>query len=129
MRSRTTWVVLFFVAASLLVATVLDFALTDLFVFFRIENGAILGEGFTLSTLVAVTAAAVAGLYTGMVNPRTRSFIEEVIVELDKVAWPTWADTKVSTFVVVVTSCIAAVILGVFDSVFSWLTANDLFLR
>lgn len=128
MRARGTWVVLFFVASSLLVATVLNFALRDLFFRLQINNFAILGDSFRLSTLVGAAIALVLGLFFGVFYKKSRNYVEECVAEFDKVAWPDWKETKVATFTVVVVSIIASAILGVFDAVFSWWTSHNLFL-
>lgn len=128
MRARGTWVVLFFVASSLIVATILNFALRDLFFRLQINNFAILGEGFRLSTLIAAAVALVLGVFFGVFYPKSRQYIEQVVAEFDKVAWPDWKETKGATFTVVIVSLIASAILGVFDAVFSWWTSNNLFL-
>ena len=123
-----TWVGLFFLCATVLCAFVLNLALTDLLAVVRVNNSPILGEQFTLSTLLAVALAGGAGAYLAFVDKRSRRFVEESIVELDKVNWPSAEETKASTIVVIITSFLAAAILGVFDSVFSWLTNHNLFL-
>lgn len=128
MRARSTWVVLFFVASSLVVAAVLNFALRDLFFRLQVNNFAVLGESFRLSTLIAVAIALVLGVFFGFFYPKSRQYIEQCVTEYDKVAWPSWKETKSATFTVVVVSIIASVILGVFDTVFSWWTSHNLFL-
>ena len=48
----------------------------------------------------------------------------EIVGELAKVTWPSREETQVSTIVVIVTSIIAAIIVGSFDAV--WSTITDL---
>ncbi|HXW60902.1 MAG TPA: preprotein translocase subunit SecE [Myxococcota bacterium] len=128
MRARGTWVVLFFVASALIVATVLNYAFRDLFFRLQINNFAILGEGFRLSTLVGAAIALVLGLFFGVFYKTSRQYVEQCVAEFDKVAWPDWKETKGATFTVIVVSIIASAILGVFDAVFSWWTSHNLFL-
>jgi preprotein translocase SecE subunit len=128
MRARGTWVALFFLASSLIVAVVLNLALRDIFFRFQVNNFAILGDSFRLSTLIAAAIALILGVFFGVFYKKSRDFIEQCVTEFDKVAWPAWKETKVATFTVVVVSVIASAILGVFDSVFSWWTNNNLFL-
>lgn len=128
MRARGTWVALFFLASSLVVAAVLHFALRDIFFRFQINNFAVLGDSFRLSTMIAAAIALVLGLYFGVFYKKSREYVEQCVVEFDKVAWPEWKETKVATFTVIVVSVIASAILGVFDAVFSWWTSNNLFL-
>lgn len=128
MRSNGTWVALFFIAATLLVALVFQLALQELFHFARIEDKAILGPRLTFTTLIALILSAASAIYTAFLNQKSRMFVEQCIQELDKCAWPTPSDTKSSTITVVVTSFVAAIILGFFDTVFGWLTNHQLFL-
>ena len=55
----------------------------------------------------------------------TRNFVREMVAELQKAAWLTWAELRDSTWIVIV----AAIILGVFTSIsdFSLYQVVDLF--
>ena len=55
-------------------------------------------------------------------HERTNQLAREVVGELSRVAWPTKQELSASTVVVIVASIIAAVILGLFDAFWSWLT-------
>jgi preprotein translocase subunit SecE len=48
-------------------------------------------------------------------------FIEEIFSELRKVTWPTAAETRYLTMVVIIVSVIVGVALGAVDVFFSWL--------
>ena len=50
------------------------------------------------------------------------NFITEVRAEMHKVTWPTRKETSQSTVVVVLTSIVAALMLFLFDSVWSAVT-------
>lgn len=128
MRSKGTWVFIFYVAATLLVSTVLTLATREIFGLARVHDAALLGPSFALSNLIGLGLALLIALYTAFVDKRGRDFIEQCIVELDKVAWPSWSETKTATITVVVVSLVAAVILGFFDSIFGWLSHHDFFL-
>ena len=127
MRSKGTWVFVFYVAATAIVATVLTLATREIFGLVRVHDVSLLGPSFLLSNLVGLGLALLIALYTAFVDKRGRDFIEECIVELDKVAWPSGHETKVATYTVVVVSLIAAMILGFFDSIFGWFSNNDFF--
>lgn len=129
MRNKSTWVVVFFIASALLVGYMLSLAFADLFVWLRVMDRPILGARFTLSTLCGMGLGALLALYAGVFNKRSHDYIENVVNEIDKVAWPSWSETRTATITVIVTSCIAALILGVFDTFFGWLSHNNLFLR
>jgi preprotein translocase SecE subunit len=128
MRAKSTWVLLFFVVSSAIVAATLNFGLRDLFAWLHINNAAIIGDTIRLSLVIALAVATLLGVFFGVFFKPSRRYIEQVVVEFDKVAWPEWRETKIATFTVVVVSLLASVILGVFDSVFSWWTSHNLFL-
>lgn len=128
MRARGTWVFLFFILSAVVVATALNYAFRDLFSWLHIDNPAILGDTFRLSTLLSSSIALVAALFFGLFFKPSRQYIDECIVEFNKVAFPEWRETKLATFTVVFVSLIASAILGVFDAVFSWWTNNNLFI-
>lgn len=50
-------------------------------------------------------------------NPKVRAWMDEVLVELFKVVWPTQKDVTAMTTVVCVMLIIAGVVLGTFDFV------------
>lgn len=127
MRSKSTFVALFFIVAGVITALVLDRAFASLFAVVGVANTELLGARFTLSTAAALVVAG-AGAFVAWSHPKSKTFTTQVVDELYKVNWPDWAETKVSTFVVVVTSLVAAAILGVFDITFGWLAQNNLFL-
>lgn len=128
MRAKGSLVLLFFLFVSIVSAMIFNYAFRDLFVWLQVSNSAILGDNFRLSTLVAVSLALLFGVYFGVFHKKSRAYVEQCIVEFSKVAWSDWKETRGATFVVVVVSLVASVILGVFDSVFSWLTNNNLFI-
>lgn len=128
MRARGTWVLMFFIASAIAVAAVLNNAFRDLFVWLQVDNFAVLGDTFRLSTLLAVSISVLAGLFFGMFYPNSRRYIDQCVVEFSKVNFPEWKETKGATFTVVVVSFVASVILGVFDTVFAWWTSNNLFI-
>ena len=52
-------------------------------------------------------------------NPVAQDFANEVVVELRKVSWPTWKETRQSTIVVIVCVLVVSLILGAFDFVWA----------
>ena len=70
-----------------------------------------------VSALIAVTASVV--LYR---NDRIYTLANEVSGELKKVTWPTAKEVRAATFVVIVMAIVSALILGLFDLVWSKLT-------
>ncbi len=54
------------------------------------------------------------------------NYYEETILELKKVSWPTKAEIKGSTIVVIITSIVLAVFTFGVDSALSWVTRTML---
>jgi preprotein translocase subunit SecE len=77
------------------------------------------------AAIVSAVAAATAILGTFMLyrHPAVNQLADEVVGELSKVTWPTRDEVWISTLVVVATSVIAAAYTGVFDAMWSALTA------
>jgi preprotein translocase subunit SecE len=69
----------------------------------------------------ALAAVVTLALYR---NEKVNRVCHEVVGELARVSWPTREETQISTIVVIVTSIIAAIIVGSFDAV--WSTITDL---
>jgi preprotein translocase SecE subunit len=86
-----------------------------------LPDPALLGEGFTLTTLLGLAVAIGAGIYAYK-NQRVHTFANEVVAELLKCTWPGKKETRTATIVVIVTALIIAVILGLFDTVWAQLT-------
>jgi preprotein translocase subunit SecE len=76
-----------------------------------------------VSTAVGAALAAVITLALYK-NEKVSRVSSEVVGELAKVTWPSREETQVSTVVVIVTSIIAAIIIGSFDAI--WSTITDL---
>ena len=97
------------------------FAWTLMF-FGSAANGQVIGHNFRVADLVGLAVAG--GLVIWLKrDERVSTFSMEVGNELSKVTWPTWAETKLSTIVVIVTTIIIALILGTFDYVWAALTS------
>jgi len=76
------------------------------------------------ATAIAVGAGLVAFVSAVVAyrSKKVHTFVVEVCVELSKVSWPTRKETWSQTIVVLVVSVIAAIILGVYDAVWSHIT-------
>ncbi len=72
-------------------------------------------------SLVAAVVATVVGIVTYR-NDRYYTLANEVASELKKVTWPTAKEVRTATIVVIVMAIISALILGLFDFVWSNLT-------
>jgi preprotein translocase SecE subunit len=81
--------------------------------------------GQTPSELTISVSAAVLAVVTSVVlykNDRIYHLTNEVMSELKKVTWPTAAEVRTATTVVIVMAIISALILGLFDFFWSNLT-------
>ena len=83
----------------------------------------LLGAEFKLSNLL--------GLITGIgvalaliLNQTVTAWATEVANELKKVTWPTWEETRLGTIVVIITSIVMALVLGLFDYVWAFVTSK-----
>lgn len=71
--------------------------------------------------------AAVAALFVGVAmyrSDRIYGLANEVASELKKVTWPTAKEVRTATAVVIIMAIVSAIILGVFD--FVWTTLTEL---
>ena len=75
-------------------------------------------------TTISLTAAAAATIASIVMyrNDRLYHLTNEVATELKKVTWPTAKEVRAATIVVIVMAIVSAVILGLFDFVWSNLT-------
>jgi preprotein translocase subunit SecE len=73
---------------------------------------------------ISLASAAIALFATVVLyrNDRIYTLANEVSSELKKVTWPTAKEVRAATFVVIVMAIISAVILGLFDLLWSQLT-------
>jgi preprotein translocase subunit SecE len=88
----------------------------------RVNDFAVIGD-WSLSAVLGFGLAAVAAVVVWRI-PRTQAVSLEVALELQRVTWPSLRETRAATVAVIVASAVAAVILGVFDMVWSWLSAK-----
>lgn len=75
----------------------------------------------TVTTAIAAIAGILLGLFLYR-HQKVNDFSHDVAGELSKVTWPTRKETWANTVVTVITSVIAAIILFVFDMMWSSIT-------
>ncbi len=71
-------------------------------------------EGVTYATLIGYGLALALVLYCWR-SPKVRQPATQVVEEMSRVTWPTLAETRSSTWAVVVATLVCAVLLGAFD--------------
>ena len=108
------WVQFGFIGVALVSLWLLDNLIHDIWDAFREPND-------TYVTMIAALVS-ISGTVWAYKNPKYYKFVTEVSVELSKVRWPNRLETRSHTVVVVIVSIIAAVILGMFDAVWSGVT-------
>jgi preprotein translocase subunit SecE len=115
-------VAIFYIAVAVAVGVFLERIIGLVLSYARATDPALLGEDFTVATLVGYLIAAVAAVLAWR-NERAHRVSLEVAGELKKVTWPSMRETRAATVAVVVATFIAAVILGFFDFVWARLSA------
>ncbi len=80
-----------------------------------------LAGDWTWCTILGLGLAGAAALYL-WTNSRTNAISMEIVAELRKVSWPSFAETRAATVAVVVFSLIAAIVLGLFDVAWQYFT-------
>lgn len=81
----------------------------------------IIGREFRLSNLCGMSVGVLGGIALWR-DQRVFNLAHEVAGELRKVTWPSFAETRLSTVVVMVTTVLVAVLLALFDFGFRLLT-------
>jgi preprotein translocase subunit SecE len=108
---------LMYLCGAVLLFYVLQWSIDWVWGYFSVET---LPSDFQVSMISGVVAVV-----TGVVMYRSDKYYtlaNEVSGELKKVTWPTPKEVRTATIVVIVMAIIAAVILGIFDLVWSNLT-------
>jgi preprotein translocase subunit SecE len=112
-----------FVLVGVLVWVTLASAFSHLFMLVRPDwDKPLLGPQFSVSTLIAIFFGVGAAVFLWF-HKQANQLGLEVASELRNVTWPSWAETRVSTIVVVVTTVVISLILGVFDAVWGAVTS------
>jgi preprotein translocase subunit SecE len=94
----------------------LDHVLEQLLGRVGVSNAVLIeGPDWRVSTLAA-GLITLGGFTYAWFNPKTRNISVEVATELMRVTWPSWEETRISTFAVVIASLVAAVILFGIDT-------------
>ncbi len=113
--SVARYVNLSFVAIGLLAYLVLSKLFSFIIEIFGTgANMALIGHNFRLADLLGMVAAVVIAVALRR-SDKVSTYFMEVGNELSKVTWPSWSETKLSTIVVIVTTLIIALILGLLD--------------
>ena len=113
---NTKWIHLFFVVGGLLAWFVLKQSVDWIWGYFDTPN-----------ELYAVGISGVVAVVGTVIAWRKESLFQnasDIVNELSKVTWPTRKETSAATVVVIITTIISSLFLGVFDLVWSWASAE-----
>jgi len=111
---------IFFVLAAIAAGFFVENLLSKVLAWQRMNDPALL-FGWNLSTVIGFGVAAVAAFVVWRI-PKAQNASLEVALELRRATWPSLRETRAATVAVIVASAIAAVILGLFDLLWSWLS-------
>ena len=115
-------VAIFYFFAAVVVGIFLEKILGLAFSYARWNDVAVLGDEWTLSTLLGYGIAAALAVLAWR-SPRINAVSMQVAQELERVSWPNLRETRASTVAVVVFTFVAAFLLGIFDLVWSRLSS------
>jgi len=104
-------VVVSYLVFGLVIALFLGHVLEQLVARFGLPNGRVLeGLDWKATDVAGVVVTLGAGLFCWF-NPKVRTQSLDVANELMRVTWPSWEETRLSTFAVVVASLVASIVL------------------
>jgi preprotein translocase subunit SecE len=89
--------------------------------FERLPDIAIVGNTITLTDALGVAMAAVLIAYLYK-REDYRTYVSEVMLELKKVTWPTWDETKRGTIVVILFTVVLSIFLWGSDQFWKYVT-------
>lgn len=112
---------LIYVSIGLLSFIIIDKALAWLWTIDALPQYALVGNAITLST--AIAAVLTGGLVWYLYRRKDFfSLLSEVVIELKKVTWPSWDETKRSTVIVIVFTLLLSLFLAGSDQIWRFLT-------
>ncbi len=115
-------VAIFYVVAALAVGMFLEKVLEIAFGAAGVNDFSVIGD-WTLSTVLGFVLAVVAAVAIWRI-PKTQKVSLEIALELRRTTWPSLRETKASTIAVIIASFVAAVILGLFDLLWSFVSSH-----
>jgi len=115
-------VAIFYFFAAIVVGIFLEKILGIVFSYARLNDTALLGDEWTVTTVLGYGIAGVLAVLAWR-SPRVNAVSMQVAQELELVSWPNLRETRASTVAVVIFTFVAAFTLGIFDLVWSRLSA------
>ena len=121
MQGTQQYVISFLLLAGVAVWQTMSRLLRAISLSFDLPDPAVLSNNLPLSSVFSLLLAIGGGIYVFR-HAVANAFLNDVVTELRKVAWPDRKETQNSTVVVIVTTLVVSLILYVFDLVWSKLT-------
>ena len=115
-------VAIFYFFAAVVVGIFLEKILGIGFSYARLNDTALLGDEWTVTTVLGYGIAGVLAVLAWR-SPRVNAVSMQVAQELELVSWPNLRETRASTVAVVIFTFVAAFTLGIFDLVWSRISA------
>jgi preprotein translocase subunit SecE len=117
----TKYVHVMFLVGALIIGWLLTNIITSIWASLNLAIAAV-SPPSELAAVVVGGIIAVGGAYYLWRHPKVNRLAVEIVSELSKVTWPNRKELSASTVVVIILSIIAAVILGLFDFFWAWVT-------
>jgi len=117
-NQRQKWVNLVFTAVSILIAAVAFIGFTKISAVYNFESSF---KQIDLAITFASLGLGVIAFLVLYLKDASNAFMNEVVLEMSRVTWPTQKDTTGATIWVVLFVLIAGAILGSFDSIWAWI--------
>ncbi len=127
MNSKTTTRFIVLTGITLVLTWMFGQIFTQIFAATRQPNSPLIGDYVSLSTAVGFAFGLIISLFLAKYG-KTSTFLNQVIEEVSKVAWPSSEETRMGTIITIMFTVIVSGILFVFDYFFNFLTSNNYFL-
>ena len=117
-NQRQKWVNLIFTGVAILVAAIAFIGLTRIAAVNNLESSV------KQIDLIIRFGSILVGALVGLIlyfNDKSNAFMNEVVLEMVRVTWPTAEDTMKATFLVICFVLVAGMVLGGFDSLWAWI--------
>jgi preprotein translocase subunit SecE len=117
-NQRQKWVNLVFTAVGILTAGILFIALTKVAAVYNLESSVKSIDMVIRLGSIALGAALGLGLY---LSDQSNAFMNEVVLEMSRVTWPSTKETTGATIWVILFVLASGLVLGAFDSLWAWI--------